>query len=353
MSTTPAVRDDDDAVRTADRDAESAGVGRRGFLQGTALLAASGVALGAARPAAAQETTDLTAWFSNVSNFDGVADERGADTVTVAVGAQGNGGGFAFGPAAVRVDPGTTVVWEWTGDGGSHNVVAEDGAYESPFVGDAGATFEHVFDAAGVSLYACAPHKAMGMKGAVVVGDVDVAVSTPTPTPEPEPVFEYVDREPDYGDWFDDVDNFEGTVDMRGRDEVRIEVGAQGNGGGFAFSPPAVNVDPGTRVIWEWVGDDGPHGFAATDGEYASPSQSTGEFGLVFDGVGVSTYACEPHAEKGMRGAVVVGDLYEGVYEVSTSSLAVAGGVGAALLSPLAFGAFLWARGRRGGDRRR
>lgn len=316
-------------------------VNRRQFLKTATVLTVGGVAVGSAQPVAAQQEADLTSWFSDVSNYEGIVDERGQARVIVKVGAEGNGGGFAFSPAAVQIDPGTTVVWKWTGEGGSHNVVAEDGAYESEMVGTAGSTFEHTFDTDGVSTYACIPHKAMGMKGAVIVGDVTVA------TPEPE--FTYVTQEPDYGDWFDDVDNFDGTVDMRGQEEVRIQVGADGNGGGFALSPPAVTVDPGTRVIWEWTGDDGPHEFAATDGEYASPLQSTGEWGLVFDGVGISEYACEPHATRGMKGAIVVGDLYEGVYEVTTSQLAVLGSLGTALLSPLAFGAFLWARDRRDG----
>lgn len=318
-------------------------VNRRQFLKAAAVLTVGGAAVGSAQPVAAQQVPDLTSWFSDVSNYEGIVDERGKARVTVAVGADGNGGGFAFAPSAVRVDSGTTVVWEWTGEGGVHNVAAEVGAYESEMTGTEGATFEHTFDTERVSTYACVPHRAMGMKGAVIVGDATVA--------QPEPEYSYVAREPEYGDWFDDVDNFDGTVDMRGLDEVRIKVGADGNGGGFALSPPAVHVDPGTRVIWEWVGDDGPHEFAAIDAEYASPSQSAGEWGLVFDGVGISKYACEPHAGRGMKGAIAVGDVFEGVYDVTTNQLAVLGSLGAAFLSPLAFAGFLWARDRRVGRR--
>lgn len=43
---------------------------------------------------------------------DGVVDETVEDSVTVAVSAEGNGGSVTFEPAAVGVDPGTTVVWE-------------------------------------------------------------------------------------------------------------------------------------------------------------------------------------------------------------------------------------------------
>ena len=317
-------------------------VGRRRFLQGATLLAVGGAAAASAPGSvAAQGGVDLTDWFADVSNFSGIVDERGSPRVTVAVGAEGNGGQFAFGPPAVRVDPGTVVVWEWTGEGGSHNVVAEDGAYESDLVGDAGSTFEHTFESEGVSTYACVPHKAMGMKGAVVVGDAEVTVATPTPTPAPEPERSYVDREPDYDGWFDDTSNFAGTVDARGQDEVTITVGAEGNGGSFAFEPAAVQVDPGTRVIWKWSGDGGSHDVTAVDDDYASDLQQTGQFGLTFDGVGISRYACTPHSAMGMKGAVVVGDVTEGVFEISTGELAVLGGFGTAIVSPVLFGVFL------------
>ncbi|MEA5387068.1 halocyanin domain-containing protein [Haloarculaceae archaeon H-GB2-1] len=114
---------------------------------------------------------DYGDWFSDVSNYDGTVDETGQDTVEVTVGASGNNGNFAFGPAAVRVSPGTKVVWKWNGKGGAHNVVAEDGTFDSgSAVADAGTTFEYTFDETGVYKYACIPHKALGMKGAIVVG---------------------------------------------------------------------------------------------------------------------------------------------------------------------------------------
>ena len=314
---------------------------RRTFLRGTALAVAGGAAVaGTATPAVAADGVDLSAWFSDVSNFDGITDTRGETEVRVAVGARGNGGGFAFDPPALRVDPGTAVVWEWTGDGGSHNVVAEDGSFGSDLVGETGHTFEHTFDSEGVSLYVCTPHRAMGMKGAVVVGDVAVA-TTPEPTPTPA---EYVEREPRYGDWFDDVPGFGGTVDARGQSEVRIAVGSG------AFSPAAVHVDPGTNVIWEWADEDREHCVVAEDGSYESPQQAAGRYGLRFDGVGVSKYACALHGGSGMRGAVVVGDVFAGTGVLTVRELSVLGTFGVAITSPLAFGAFLWLKRRR--DRR-
>jgi len=105
-------------------------------------------------------------WFSNVDNYDGEVDRTGESQVVVVVGADD---GFAFEPAAVRVDDGTTVVWEWTGEGGRHNVVERGGAFESAYHEDVGATFEYTFDDAGLFPYYCEPHREMGMKGGVRV----------------------------------------------------------------------------------------------------------------------------------------------------------------------------------------
>jgi len=147
---------------------------RRDFLKGAATATAATVGAGAATGGATAQSDGLSSWFEDVGNYDGVVDETGSDEVTISVGAEGNGGGFAFGPAAVRVDPGTTVVWEWTGDGGGHNVVAENGDFESETTSDAGHTFEYTPEESGVVRYACTPHKPMGMKGALVVGDAEV-----------------------------------------------------------------------------------------------------------------------------------------------------------------------------------
>jgi halocyanin-like protein len=141
------------------------------------LRAGAGLAGAAAlAPAAAAQSAGLESWFSDVSNFDGVVDRTGQSEVTVTVGSEANGGNYGFGPAAIRVDPGTTVVWEWNGKGGAHNVVDQDGGLESELTAEAGFTFSHTFESAGVTKYYCVPHEALGMKGAVVVGDVEVGV---------------------------------------------------------------------------------------------------------------------------------------------------------------------------------
>lgn len=124
-----------------------------------------------ATPTPAGGESAVDEYLTDTSNYDGtIADRTGRDRVRVEVGAQGNGGGFAYGPPAIRVDTGTTVVWEWTGSGGLHNVVAEDGTFNSGDpVSGSGETFRYTVEEAGTYLYFCDPHKALGMKGAVVV----------------------------------------------------------------------------------------------------------------------------------------------------------------------------------------
>lgn len=84
----------------------------------------------------------------------------------------GAGDGFAFDPVTVHVDAGATVVWKWTGEGGAHTVTAEDGTFDSgEAVADEGHRFEHTFEESNIYRYYCRPHKGVGMKGAIVVGE--------------------------------------------------------------------------------------------------------------------------------------------------------------------------------------
>ncbi|MFB6222722.1 MAG: halocyanin domain-containing protein [Haloarcula sp.] len=122
--------------------------------------------------AAQSSEIDYGGWFADTSNFDGTDDKRGESSVSISVGSEGNGGSFGFSPPAIHVDPGTTVTWEWTGNGGAHNVVAEDGSFNSGEpVSAADATFEQTLDGEGIHKYFCKPHRSLGMRGAVVVGD--------------------------------------------------------------------------------------------------------------------------------------------------------------------------------------
>ena len=160
--------------------ASNATVGRRDLLKATGAAGVVAAAPVSASRASAQEEGEAGygGWFDDVSNFDGTEDMRGEDEVTVEVGVEANEGNFGFGPAAVRVDSDTEVVWEWTGEGSQHNVVEQDGAFESDLYEQANETFSYTFQDEGIYLYSCTPHESVGMKGAVVVGDIEVQEGT-------------------------------------------------------------------------------------------------------------------------------------------------------------------------------
>jgi len=142
---------------------------RRGLLR-TGTGAAAGLATaGALGTASAQ--SDTYEYLEDANNYDGqIGDATGMDALTVSVGAGTNG--LAFSPTAILVEPGTAVTWEWTGNGGAHNVVNEAEKFNSgELVGEAGHTFEHTFEGEGTYEYYCNPHKLSGMKGLVAVGE--------------------------------------------------------------------------------------------------------------------------------------------------------------------------------------
>jgi halocyanin-like protein len=151
---------------------------RRGVLKTGAGVAAAGVA-GASTAGTASAQESVYGGYLTDAGFEGTADATGNDEVTVQVGVGTSG--WKFNPAAVLVEPGTTIVWEWTGNGGSHNVVHETetefaSAGEQLFnsgetVSGKGVTFEHTFENAGARQYFCNPHKGVGMKGVVAVGE--------------------------------------------------------------------------------------------------------------------------------------------------------------------------------------
>lgn len=153
-----------------------AATSRRGFLRAAAGLGAVGLAGclggdgdGTDDPMVPAEP-NYRGWFDGVSNYDGTVDARDQDAVTVDVGVQGNSGYYKFGPAAVAVAPGTPITWEWTGRGGTHNVVAEQGTFDSgELVDREGYTFEYTLDQPAIYKYVCEPHRSLGMKGAVFV----------------------------------------------------------------------------------------------------------------------------------------------------------------------------------------
>ena len=107
-------------------------------------------------------------WLRGARGFDGVADRTDQNVVVVDVGA---GDGLEYGSPAVRVDPGTTIRWRWTGKGGRHDVAFATADINSSLKGEAGATFTHTFDTAATYRYECTPHAGIGMRGAVIVSE--------------------------------------------------------------------------------------------------------------------------------------------------------------------------------------
>ena len=110
-------------------------------------------------------------WLADAGNFDGtIEDHTGEDEVEVT---NGPGGDLVFDPPAIRIDEGTTVVWEW--DSAGHSVSYEGGDTDDDFDdggadAEEGRTFEHTFDnGIGAVLYYCRPHRASGHLGAVIV----------------------------------------------------------------------------------------------------------------------------------------------------------------------------------------
>lgn len=107
-------------------------------------------------------------WLETANGYQGTVDRTGRAETQVAVGA---GSGLSYDPAAIRVSQGTTVVWEWTSFGGSHNVVEENGVFESELMSSEGETFSHTFTEPGFYRYICTPHQTQGMLGVVEVVD--------------------------------------------------------------------------------------------------------------------------------------------------------------------------------------
>lgn len=148
-------------------------VSRRTFLRTAGgAAAAAGVATGATGSASAQEEPD---WPSAVEsgNVGSYEDARGEEEVTVMVGAGGDG--LAYDPTKLWVDPGTTITFEWTGDGGGHNVETVDGPadLESDITDEEGHTYtyEATEEDEGITHYHCAPHAQVGMDAGLAVGD--------------------------------------------------------------------------------------------------------------------------------------------------------------------------------------
>ncbi|WP_135302311.1 halocyanin domain-containing protein [Haloarcula amylovorans] len=120
---------------------------------------------------------------------------------------------------------------------------------------------------------------------------------------------------PDYGNWFSNVDNFsDSTTDATGKSSATVSVGAEGNGGNLAFGPPAIHVDNGATVKFEWTGKGGGHNVVSQGEGPLDSGSATSSAGVnyeyTFKEDGIYKYYCSPHQGQGMKGAIVVGSDY-------------------------------------------
>ena len=103
--------------------------GRRGFLRAAGGVAVAGLLAGCTSAGSEGDggATDASggdsgtsnsgggsvdAWLADTDKYDSVKDLTGKKSVTVEVGSEGNNGAYAFAPAAIKISPGTTVVWK-------------------------------------------------------------------------------------------------------------------------------------------------------------------------------------------------------------------------------------------------
>lgn len=105
--------------------------------------------------------------LSDANGYSGsVEDMTGQGSVTVENGA--NEPDYEYNSAAIRVDTGTEVTWEWVSDG--HTVTVTSGPADiDTDINNEGHTMSYTFDEAGIVLYECTPHAALGQLGAVIV----------------------------------------------------------------------------------------------------------------------------------------------------------------------------------------
>jgi halocyanin-like protein len=111
-----------------------------------------------------------------------------------------------------------------------------------------------------------------------------------------------------FGGWMENVGNYNSIVDETGKNEVTVEVGTEGNGGAYAFAPPAIKIASGTTVAWEWTGKGSMHNVVDNAGNFESEmtDEAGHTFEHTFESGGTYKYYCEPHKTMGMKGVVVV-----------------------------------------------
>jgi len=116
-----------------------------------------------------QEQVDTYLTDNNANNYDGadsIVDETGTSELVIEVGPNGQ---FQFDPAAVRIDSGTTITWEWRSN--NHSVTQTESSFDFEDSGtqNSGSTHEQTLEATGAFLYKCTPHANLGHHGGIIV----------------------------------------------------------------------------------------------------------------------------------------------------------------------------------------
>ena len=119
------------------------------------------------------EEFDYGGWFDDVENFEGTYDMREVweGTIFVLDGQDGP----RFHPPAIAVSgraTGVTITFEWWETEQEHNVVHEDGDFESDFHSEPGEHFDvsfHQGHLGEIFRFYCENHRDEGMKGAIAL----------------------------------------------------------------------------------------------------------------------------------------------------------------------------------------
>jgi pseudoazurin len=94
-----------------------------------------------------------------------------ADTTIEMLNKRDDGAKMVYSEDIARIDVGDTITWVPTSKGHNVEFIAGPDGWEAPKKSKNGKEVAITFDAPGIYLYQCTPHKSMGMIAMVVVGD--------------------------------------------------------------------------------------------------------------------------------------------------------------------------------------
>ena len=100
-----------------------------------------------------------------------------ADTTVEMLNKREDGAKMVYSEDITRIDVGDTVTWVPTSKGHNVEFIAGPDGWDAPRKSKLNKEVAITFDAPGVYLYQCSPHKSMGMIAIVVVGDGDNDIS--------------------------------------------------------------------------------------------------------------------------------------------------------------------------------